>query len=106
MGYWGERTVQRAIGGSAGERFPLAGRYLPMVRRRWRALLGSWEIPLEACPELGTPATLAQPCIIGRPDTTFHSLTASASQRAEFSELNLCGLLPCCVRFAPTSRPM
>src|ERR1700681_367385 len=34
------------------------------------------------------------------------SLTASASQRAEFSELNLPGLLPCCVRFAPTSHPV
>ncbi len=33
-------------------------------------------------------------------------LTASASQQAEFSELNLHGLLPCCVRFAPTSRPV
>jgi len=33
-------------------------------------------------------------------------LTASASQPAEFSELNLHGLLPCCVRFAPTSRPV
>src|ERR1700752_4122806 len=32
-------------------------------------------------------------------------LTASASQQAEFSERNLHGLLPCCVRFAPTSRP-
>src|SRR5882762_7626285 len=42
-----------------------------MVRRRWRALLGSWEIPLEACPELGTPATPAQPRIIGRPDAAF-----------------------------------
>src|ERR1039457_2089174 len=34
------------------------------------------------------------------------SLTASASQQTEFSELNLHGLLPCCVRFAPTSRPV
>jgi hypothetical protein len=33
-------------------------------------------------------------------------LTASASQQAEFSELNLHGLLPCCVRFAPTSHPV
>src|SRR6266852_9541889 len=33
-------------------------------------------------------------------------LTASASRQAEFSELNLHGLLPCCVRFAPTSRPV
>src|ERR1700687_1769298 len=43
----------------------------PMVRRRWGALLGSWEIPLEACPELGTPATPARPRIIGRPDAAF-----------------------------------
>jgi hypothetical protein len=42
-----------------------------MVRRRWRALLGSWEIPLEACPELGTPATPARPRIIGRPSAAF-----------------------------------
>ena len=43
----------------------------PMVRRRWGALLGSWEIPLEACPELGTPATPARPRIIGRPSAAF-----------------------------------
>jgi hypothetical protein len=34
------------------------------------------------------------------------SLTASVSQRAEFSELNLHRLLPCCVRLAPTSHPV
>jgi hypothetical protein len=33
-------------------------------------------------------------------------LTASTSQRETFSELNLHGLLPCCVRFAPTSHPV
>ena len=49
----------------------LDGRYLPMVRRRWRALLGSWEIPLKACPELGTPATPARPRFIGRPSAAF-----------------------------------
>jgi len=43
----------------------------PMMRRRWGALLGSWEIPLEACPELGTPATPARPRIIGRPSAAF-----------------------------------
>jgi len=105
-GLLGRENRTEGNGGSAGERFPLAGRYLPMVRRRWRALLGSWEIPLEACPELGTPATPAQPRIIVVRTLPSTSLTASASQRAEFSELNLCGLLPCCVRFAPTSRPM
>ena len=39
--------------------------------RRWRALLGSWGIPLEACPELGTPATPARPRFIGRPSAAF-----------------------------------
>ena len=39
--------------------------------RRWRALLGSWGILLEACPELGTPATPARPRSIGRPDAAF-----------------------------------
>jgi hypothetical protein len=39
--------------------------------RRWRALLGSWGIPLEACPELGTPATPARPRNSGRPDAAF-----------------------------------
>jgi len=35
----------------------------PTLRQRQGALLGSQEIPLEACPGLGTPATLAQPRI-------------------------------------------
>jgi hypothetical protein len=43
----------------------------PMVRRRCRSSPGSWEIPLEACPELGTPATPARPRIIGRPSAAF-----------------------------------
>src|SRR6266568_6870957 len=77
-----------------------------MVRRRWRALLGSWEIPLEACPELGTPATPVRPRISVVRVLPSALLTASASQPAEFSELNLHGLLPCCVRFAPTSHPV
>jgi len=29
--------------------------------RRWGALLGSWEIPLETCPELATPAIPGRP---------------------------------------------
>ena len=32
----------------------LGDRYL--LLRRWEALLGSWGIPLETCPELETPA--------------------------------------------------
>ena len=41
-------------------------RSVPMVRRRWGALFGSWTIPLEACPELRTPATPARPRDNGR----------------------------------------
>ena len=74
--------------------------------RRWRALLGSWGIPLEACPELGTPATPARPRIIGRPDAAFRLVNSVGIAISRFSELNLRGLLPCCVRFAPTGHPV
>ena len=55
-------------------------------------LLGSWEIPFEACPELGTPATPVQPRISVARMLPSALLTASASQPAEFSELDLHGL--------------
>ena len=77
-----------------------------MVRRKWGALLGSWEIPLEACPELGTPAIPARPRNIGPPDAAFRLVNSVGIATSRFSELNLHGLLPCCVRFAPTSRPV
>ena len=83
--------------------------WLPRFRsseQRWRALLGSWGIPLEACPELVTPATPARPRIIGRPDAAFRLVNSVGIAISRFSELNLHGLLPCCVRFAPTSRPV
>jgi hypothetical protein len=50
---------------SLGESVP------PMMRGDGGALLGSWEIPVEACPELGTPATPVRPRIIGRPSAAF-----------------------------------
>jgi len=50
--------------------FPWRSRFRS-CEQRWRALLGSWGIPLEACPELGTPATPARPRSIGRPDAAF-----------------------------------
>jgi hypothetical protein len=74
--------------------------------RRWWALLGSWGILLEACPELGTPATPARPRSIGRPDAAFRLVNSVGVATSRISELNLRGLLPCCVRFAPTSHPM
>ena len=56
-------------------------------------------------PELGTPAPPARPRISVVRVLPSALLTASASQPAEFSELNLHGLLPCCVRFAPHWSP-
>src|SRR6266853_383064 len=51
-------------------------------RRRWRALLGSWAIPLETCHGLGTPATPAQPRLNGRRRMLLYArLTAPASPR-------------------------
>src|SRR6202158_904498 len=86
-------------------RSPLAAGTSP-GGRRWRALLGSWGIPLEACPELETPAApyvLTLPAVRVQPSAR---ITASASATGSISELNLRGLLPCCVRFAPTGHPV
>jgi len=74
--------------------------------RRWRALLGSWRIPLEACPELETPAAPVRPHPTGRPGTAFRSHNSVGVRHDSISELNLRGLLPCCVRFAPTGHPV
>ena len=84
----------------------LGSRYLP-DGRRWGALLGSWEIPMEACPELGTPADPDRPRNTGRPSAAFRQANGvGIRDETKISELNLHGLLPCCVRFAPTSRPV
>ena len=81
-------------------------RPVTLCERRWRALLGSWRIPLEACPELGTPATPARPRDIARPSAAFRLVNSVGIATSRFSELNLHGLLLCCVRFAPTSHPV
>jgi hypothetical protein len=61
---------------------------------------------LEACPELETPAAPVRPHPTGRPGTAFRSHNSVGVRHDSISELNLRGLLPCCVRFAPTSRPV
>jgi hypothetical protein len=65
---WAHKTARPSFLFASGFPWPTVP---PMLRRRWGALLGSWEIPLEACPELGTPAILVRPRSIGRPDTAF-----------------------------------
>jgi hypothetical protein len=43
-----------------------------LVERRWGALLGLWEILLETCPELGTPAIPGRPSQLRSfPDAAF-----------------------------------
>ena len=61
---------------------------------------------MEACPELGTPATSIRPRNIGRPNAAFRFVNSVGIATSRISELNLQSLLPCCVRFAPTSCPV
>ena len=61
---------------------------------------------MEACPELGTPAIPVRPCNNGRPDAAFRLINGVGIATSRISELNLHGLLPRCVRFSPTSRPV
>jgi len=58
---------------SAASGFPWRSSYRS-CERRWRALLGLWEIPLETCPELGTPAIPGRPSQLrSYPDAAFRS---------------------------------
>jgi hypothetical protein len=99
---WGHKTAHPSIPIASG--FPWRS-VPPVVRRRWGALLGSWEIPLEACPELGTPAIPARPRNIGPPDAAFRLVNSVGIATSRFSELNLHGLLPCCVCFGTHQSP-
>ena len=47
---------------------PLGARVTDLASEDGELSWGSWGILLEACPELGTPATPARPRNIGRPD--------------------------------------
>ena len=88
--------------------------YLRPIRRRsslgWEEMGSSLRFlgyPCGACPGLETPPIPARPRGNGRcrilPSA---SITTSASDRHWISVLNPHGLLPRCVRFAPTSRPV
>src|SRR6516164_907256 len=93
---WGCKTAQPSFRVPSGR--PLGFTFLSTLARgvplwcgrRWGALVSSWAIPLKTCPGLGTPATPARPRNNGRcqvlPSAT---LTASASQRGQISELIL-----------------
>ena len=51
----------------------LPWRPVTSLQRREGALLGSWGIPLEACPELETPADPGRPRTTGGPGAAFRS---------------------------------
>src|SRR5437870_13529985 len=77
---WGRTTAPPSVHGHLW--FPLAAG--TSVRRREGALLGSWRIPVEACPELETPAApyvLALPAVRVQPSAR---ITASASATIRF----------------------
>src|SRR6266850_1333710 len=79
-------------------RSPLAAGTSP-GGRRWRALLGSWGIPLEACPELETPAApyvLTLPAVRVQPSARItakcaHQVRPPLGERGRRSAV--CGLL-------------
>jgi hypothetical protein len=100
---WAHKTARPSFPLASGFPWPTVP---PMVRRGWGALLGSWEIPVESCPELETPATPAALALSVVRVLPSAKSTASASQRYKISELNLHGLFPRCVRFVPTSHPV
>ena len=63
--------------------------------------------PCGACPGLGTPASRPDLANNGRCQMLPSArLTTSASPRQTISGLILTAPLPCCLRFAPTSRPV
>ena len=102
---WGRKTALPSVLGRL--RSPLAA-VLPLLRAEMGSSPGFMGNPFGNMPwaddsgDPGPPFAIAVvPGCCLPPDRT-----ASASQRWQISELNLHGLLPCCVRFAPTSRPV
>src|SRR6202790_4501768 len=86
-------------------RSPLAAGTSP-GGRRWRALLGSWGIPFGSMPRARDSGGPVRPHPTGRPGTAFRSHNSVGVRHDSISELHLRGLLPCCVRFAPTGHPV
>jgi hypothetical protein len=78
---WGRKTAPPSFLAPFVD--PRGHRYPPLLHceRRWRALLGSWAIPVETCLGLETPAIPVRPRYIGPYQMLpSASLTASASQ--------------------------
>ena len=68
--------------------------------------LGFLENPFESMPRARDSGGPVRPHPTGRPGTAFRSHNSVGVRHDSISELNLRGLLPCCVRFAPTGHPV
>jgi len=68
--------------------------------------LGFLENPFGSMPRARDSGGPVRPHPTGRPGTAFRSHNSVGVRHDSISELNLRGLLPCCVRFAPTSHPV
>ena len=99
----GRKTTHPSVSGRL--RSPLASA-LPLSRAEVASSPGFMGNPFGSMPrarDSGDPgATLHS----GRPDAAFRLVNGVGVTTCRISELNLHGLLPRCVRFAPTSRPV
>jgi len=82
----------------------LGGRYLR--EEEIGNSLGFLENPFGSMPRARDSGGPVRPRPPGRPGTAFRSHNSVGVRHDSISELNLRGLLPCCVRFAPTGHPV
>jgi hypothetical protein len=78
----------------------------PLSRAKMVSSPGFLGNPFGSMPRARDSGDPARPRNIGRPDAAFRLVNGVGIATSRISELNLHGLLPCCVRFAPTSRPV
>jgi len=83
----------------------LGSRYLPQ-REEIASSLGFLGNPCGNMPRARDSGGPVRPHPSGRPGTAFRSHNSVGVRHDSISELNLRGLLPCCVRFAPTGHPV
>jgi hypothetical protein len=85
--------------------FPLAVAF-PLLRTEMASSPGFLGNPFGSMPRASDSGDFGPPFAIAVvPDTAFRHFNDVGIATIVISELNLHGLLPCCVRFAPTSRP-
>ena len=90
---------------SARLRSPLASA-LPPLRAEIVSSPGFMGNPFGSMPRARDSGDPGRPCNSSRPDAAFRLINGVGIATSRISELNLHGLLPRCVRFAPTSHPV